>query len=155
MKTSSSVMIILLISLSASAQSTSTINVCMNDQAITLDPSYTWSGPGVANNIFYPPVVGVGEYTLTGNNQDEKTIKIMVYPPPVVLFENILPTTTNTPPTELKTNLTGGTFEGKGVDGKYFYPAVAGVGTHLIQYVYQHPITKCTTIVVQYVVVSI
>ncbi|MFP4471844.1 MAG: T9SS type A sorting domain-containing protein, partial [Bacteroidales bacterium] len=38
----------------------------------------------------------------------------------------------------------GGTYSGPGISGGMFYPAVAGYGAHLIQYVYTDPATGCS-----------
>jgi len=75
----------------------------------------------------------------TGNPATTNTITMGVATTPVVTFTrcNDSITTINAQPFRLKGGIPlGGTYSGPGVTNGIFYPAIAGVGTHLITYTY-------------------
>jgi PKD repeat protein len=112
----------------------------------------TWSGTGIsASGTFTPCTAGAGTHTLTYTykdpttkctNTDTKTIKV-----------NALPVvTTKAQDTFCNTSITvtfsgspaGGIWKGKGVSsGGIFTPSSAGVGTHILYYVYTESSTGC------------
>ena len=77
--------------------------------------------------------------------------------PPVVNFYSIIGNIyTDTPPFDLTSyvNPSGGVFDGPGMLGSIFQPAVAGIGTHMITYTYIHPISGCSATQMQYITVG-
>ncbi len=115
-------------------------------------PVYQWKVNGVntgTNNptYTYNPVSGdlvscilTSNATCTSNNPaTSNTITMNVAAAPIVTFVlcNDSITTTNAQPFKLKGGIPlGGTYSGPGVSNGIFYPAVAGVGTHQINYSY-------------------
>jgi hypothetical protein len=124
----------------------------------------SYSGTGVFyGTTFYPPVVRVGTYLVTYTYTNgfgcsaSATDLLTINPVPAVMFTNV--TTgihTDTPAFDLMSYVSprGGTFFGPGMVGSFFYPALAGSGTHMITYTYTHPITGCFATQIQYLPVG-
>lgn len=107
----------------------------------------TWSGDGniTPNGIFTPD--GIGNFTLTYTytnpttgcvNSDEKVITVIEPTQPTIQpFSELCLNGGITNLNALLTpDLTGGTWQGNGVTGTNFNPTTAGVGEHVITYVY-------------------
>ena len=131
------------------------ISACENGAPISLaGPGYGFpqggmhSGPGVVGSFFNPSLAGVGThviyYSTAAGCQANDSIIAVVTPAPTVSISPI--------PTQCISNLFlplaaygspfGGTFTGPGVSSNFFYPAVAGAGTH--QIVYSYTSSGCT-----------
>ncbi|RLD68163.1 MAG: hypothetical protein DRI84_00490 [Bacteroidetes bacterium] len=102
-----------------------------------------YSGYGVSNGIFDPQVTGIGTHSITYSVTNTSgcsasaTQAITVNAKPVVSLSN-LPSVCGS---SSIVNLTqgspyGGTYSGTGVSGSIFNPAVAGVGSHSIIYLF-------------------
>jgi len=130
-------------------------DVCISSDPVTLTGGLpaggTYSGTGVTGNVF-DPSVGADTYTITYSYTDpgtgcsnECTFEITVNALPIV----DCPGDDTVCEDESSFDLTGATpaggdYSGTGVDANSFDPAVAGVGTHTITYVYTDPVTSCT-----------
>lgn len=117
--------------------------LCSGNAPVALkadDAGGKWSGDGVINGKFDPWRAGPGNhtvsYTLTDPNgcSDSDKIVITVLPSPVVKIDPVQPLYINDPPVKLVASIAGGTWQGKGMSGDLFNPAVAGAGTHKIIY---------------------
>ncbi|MDD3875874.1 MAG: gliding motility-associated C-terminal domain-containing protein, partial [Bacteroidales bacterium] len=110
----------------------------------------TYSGTGVANNTFNPSIAGVGSHTITytyldSNSCENFATQILVVNPLPVLsiigldlqycYNALADTITGSP--------SGGYFFGQGMTNNVFIPADAGVGMHIIAYVYTDS-SSCT-----------
>jgi len=121
--------------------------VCLNHTPVTLTGATpaggTYSGTGVSNNVFNPIVAGSGQHNITYTytdvygctNSDVSTIK--VNPLPIIT----LPAFGNLCVTESPITLTGGSPQGGTYSGNFvvngvFNPSNAGVGQHIIKYVF-------------------
>ncbi|MCK3685472.1 S8 family serine peptidase, partial [Maribellus sp. YY47] len=99
------------------------------------------SGTGVSGLYFDPSVAGTGIHTLTYSVTDENgcigetTVSIVVnsIPQPEILNTE-LSFCEDSDPVLIEAVPEGGVLSGTGVSGAYFYPAVAGTGTHLLTY---------------------
>ncbi len=100
-----------------------------------------FTGNGITNatiGTFNPSVAGRGIKTITYTSKEGciATFKVTVDTMPVLYYTNIQTTFCfKDSPFALLTNITGGTFSGKGVVGKAFYPARAGTGNHKLTYI--------------------
>ncbi len=101
----------------------------------------TLTGPGVTGMYFYPAVAGIGTHTLTYSLTDPDgcqgsiSKQVVVTPLPVVMILNTdLSFCIEAAAVQIQVSPVGGTLSGPGVTGMYFYPAVAGIGTHTITY---------------------
>ncbi|MDZ7664633.1 MAG: hypothetical protein U5K27_04785 [Desulfotignum sp.] len=104
----------------------------------------TWSGTSVNGFEFDPSNVGVGSYEITytiitGNGcqvSDNKTIKV-VEPESITVGTNEI-LCVNSSPIDLDVNasIQGGIWSGNGLEGSYFNPSLAGIGTHQLTYTY-------------------
>jgi gliding motility-associated-like protein len=119
--------------------------VCINAAAITLNGTPaggTFSGPGVTGNSFNPATAGAGTHTITYSYTDANgcansgTSTIIVDALPVVNAGTYAPICINAATITLNGTPAAGTFSGPGITGNTFNPATAGVGTHIITYVY-------------------
>ncbi len=115
-------------------------------------PFYQWKVNGViagtnSSTYTYNPVSGDQILCILtssiacpiGNPATSNTISMNVVSSPAVSFTACFDTitTTNAKPFKLKGGIPlGGTYSGPGVTNGIFYPAVAGVGTHQINYSY-------------------
>ncbi len=122
-------------------------DVCSNTPAFPLTGGTpeggTYSGPGVSNNEFDPSSSGVGTFTITYTYTNDNgcegiaTQNITVNPVPVVTLSNFESVYDYEPGFELTGGTPeGGTYSGTGVSNGYFYPGIAGAGTHTITYTY-------------------
>ena len=113
--------------------------------------SYVWdngaggTAPG-ATITFSPSVTTTYTVTATdGGCTDEDEVTVSVYNPPVVsLLAPTYQLCDNAGSIELIEDPTGGTFDGPGMNGDMFNPAVAGVGVHTITYTY-YEVVECPT----------
>lgn len=127
--------------------------ICKGDN-VTLSASggvsYEWSngsgGTAPGQTITFSPAVTT-EYSVlvTGSNGcvDTDNVTVFVYDEPAVSLTtptNLL--CDNAGAITLTENPTGGTFDGPGMTGNVFYPAVAGAGTHTITYTY-YEVVEC------------
>jgi gliding motility-associated-like protein len=123
------------------------LDVCIDETPFTLNTATptggTYSGVGVSNNQFNPSIAGAGThtitYTFTNNNNctNTKTATITVNPLPVLVFNDLADKCINNPTFNLNTATpTSGTYSGNGVSNNQFSPSVAGVGTHIITYIF-------------------
>ena len=92
--------------------------------------------------IFKPSQLAPGTYNITyeftastGCKRD--TIKqVTIYPLPLLSFDLRTTYSSVEPPYELHGVPSGGSFTGSGIIGNYFYPNIAGLGTHQVIYTY-------------------
>lgn len=135
-------------------------NLCQNESAITLNAANgggTWTGPGVSGSTFDPSVAGVGthtiSYVISGACGDSDTETVTVYAAPNSNFISGGPYCTADNAVTLTPSVAGGTFSGPGVSGNTFDPAIAGVGSHTIQYAITNS-NNCTETTQQTIVVN-
>ena len=128
----------------------STIVACASDPTINLKEldeatnGVSFSGPGVTNGIFDPAVAGQGNHVITmavdlgAGCTNSLTFSIIVNPTTTVDFGANLELCSNEEPINLvaQVDIAGGEFEGQGVNGSVFDPAIAGFGTHLLTYTF-------------------
>ena len=131
-------------------------SLCVNDPAYTLTGGLpaggTYSGTGVSAGKFYPSTAGVGTHVITYTYTNPTTgctnsctFQITVNGLPNVTCPQNFALCVNDPAYTLTGGLpAGGTYSGTGVSAGKFYPATAGVGTHVITYTYTSPTTGCT-----------
>jgi uncharacterized protein (TIGR02145 family) len=116
------------------------------------NPSYQWQVNGInvgTNNLVYtyiPAPLDLVSCIMTSNlacvtNNPASSIlyQVSIIPAPAVTFTPCFDTITNTNarPIRLKGGIPlGGTYTGPGVNAGYFYPNLAGAGTHVITYTY-------------------
>jgi hypothetical protein len=104
----------------------------------------TWTGTGVSGATFDPTVAGVGlhdvtyHYTDLNGCTDSATASISVDTIPNVFTMSWGQQCVQGAPVDLSVGASpaGGSFSGPGVNSGYFYPNIAGVGTHTIVYSY-------------------
>jgi len=103
-----------------------------------------YSGNGVINGVFNPPMAGTGNhtitYTYTDGNQCVNSCEftITVNPLPIVTCPQNMTVCVDAAEFELSGgNPAGGEYSGAGVNGGFFYPAVAGVGQHVVNYSFE------------------
>jgi PKD repeat protein len=102
----------------------------------------TFSGNGVTGGIFYPGTAGIGTHTITYHTLTDRfgcsssdTIHIKVRPiPPDATITQVDTLCVQSSPVTLHAHDPGGTWSGDGVISDMFYPALAGVGNHIIRY---------------------
>ena len=135
-------------------------DVCENEASMTLTAANgggTWTGPGVSGNTFNPGSAGVGthtiSYVISGACGDSDTETVTVYAAPNSNFVSGGPYCTADNAVTLTPSVTGGTFSGPGVSGNTFDPAIAGVGSHIIQYAITNS-NNCTETTQQTIVVN-
>jgi uncharacterized protein (TIGR02145 family) len=116
------------------------------------NPSYQWqvNGINVGTNspvyTYIPASLDLVSCIMTSNlvcvtNNPASSIQypVSLSPTPAVTFTPCFDTmtTTNAKPIKLKGGIPiGGTYTGPGVSAGYFYPNLAGVGTHVVTYTY-------------------
>lgn len=103
----------------------------------------SWSGPGVSNDTLYPPIAGSGLITLTYTTAaaaatgcvNSATATINITAQPVLSFAAVDPICVRGSTLLLnQASVGGGNYSGPGVNFGVFNPAIAGVGTHTIQF---------------------
>ncbi len=124
-------------------------SVCVSDTAALLTGGSPiggyWSGIGVTDSFFNASIAGIGNtaitYTFDNNGcKDSVTRNIYVEPSPTVFFAPLNDICETASPITLTNAFPpGGDFVGNGVTAGIFYPDSAGVGNHLISYVYTSP----------------
>ncbi|MFC2111442.1 T9SS type A sorting domain-containing protein, partial [Bacteroidota bacterium] len=128
--------------------------VCVDAASFTLSggsPSGgTYSGTGVSAGSFNPATAGVGShlitYTYTNLNgcTDSVTKIQIVHATPNVSFSTLANICSNDTSILLSGGLPlGGTYSGLGVNNGMFDPLIAGVGSHIIKYIYTN-LNGCT-----------
>jgi len=117
-------------------------NLCINDSKITLnahDPGGTWSGPGVAGNIFDPALAGIGThiimYSITNANgcTDADQINVSVSAAPDATITPVDTLCVNNPAVGLIAKDPGGVWSGD-VSTNIFNPGIEGIGNHIVRY---------------------
>lgn len=144
------------------------LQVCQDLNYFNLDSisKGSWQGSGIAlfENKLYPTVTPVGTYLLycydlMSNNSLGllTTLTLTINPIPTVMIST-LPTLDVTETYDLSKYVTanaGGVWTGKGVINadysSYLNSAIAGVGTHMIQYTYTDPRSGCSASQVEYI----
>lgn len=106
-------------------------DVSANNASCTIEWSPSFSGQA------FLKVRGVNG---CGSGDFSDSLQIQVLPSPEVSLEPFGHVWINTPPFELTGgDPEGGIYTGEGVYSGYFYPQVAGEGTHTITYIYTNP----------------
>ena len=116
--------------------------VCSTDPPIVLqarDPGGIWSGTGVAGGVFYPAVANTGNHVITysitdANGCTDSDDAILTVATPDATITPVDTLCEDSPPVTLMAHDMGGIWSGPGVVGNQFFPAMAGVGDHLIRY---------------------
>ena len=120
------------------------LSFCEDEQPVLIEVSPsggTLSGNGISGDYFYPEVAGAGTHTITYSLTDENgcegstSVLFTVYPiPQPAILNTDLTFCEDEQPVLVVVSPSGGTLSGNGISGDYFYPAVAGAGTHSITY---------------------
>lgn len=126
------------------------LSLCTTASAVNLNGSAfpiggTWSGPSVTGNNFNPSV-GVGSYTVTysitnGSGctaTDTRTIAVALPPTINIGANKILCVNSARVDLDLGLSVVGGSWSSGtgGLEGSFFNPLLAGVGTHIVTYTY-------------------
>ena len=122
------------------------VTFCENETQVLIDVSPSGgiiSGTGVSGQYFYPAVAGEGTYTITYTLTEEngcegtvsKDFLVLAATQPLILNEDVT-FCENENQVLIDVSPSGGVISGTGVSGQYFYPAVAGEGTHTITYLF-------------------
>ncbi len=117
---------------------------CENDAAVQLEGLPTgglFEGAGVIGNSFDPEIAGAGNHVISYsymdgngcNNSITESIDIWASPD-VIITTNLESFCENDAAVQLEGSPFGGLFEGAGVVGDFFDPAVAGFGNHIVTY---------------------
>jgi hypothetical protein len=125
---------------------------CVDASLVTLSGSHapggSFTGTGITDNgngtaTFDAAAAGVGgPYTITYSFTDgfgcSSSISetTLVNDTPTVTFTGYMDLCIDQPPLVLTGTPSGGIFTGNGISGNAFYPAVAGLGDHLVTYTY-------------------
>ncbi len=124
-------------------------------------PGGGFDGPGVTNNTFNPGLVGTGQWPVTYTFSDQSTgcsgsatEIIVVSPPPQVGIESVGSLCENSPPVPLIGTPPGGGFDGPGVTGNTFNPALVGTGQWPVTYTFSDQSTGCSGSATEIIVVS-
>jgi gliding motility-associated-like protein len=128
---------------------------CLNAGNATLSGSPaggTFSGPGVAGNVFQPSQIGVGNWCITYTYVDplsgcssDTTTCIVVDTVPALLVSGYNNSYCHMDsPVTLKATPQGGTYSGPGIVGNIFYPANANTGNNIISYTYTDTVFGCS-----------
>jgi hypothetical protein len=107
--------------------------------------SYSWTSDPPGFTSSEPnPLVNPEETTVytvevsDGTNSNSDNVTVTVNPLPVVTLEPFDDVCIYNPPFELTGGLPlNGIYSGPGVENGWFYPEIAGIGTHIITYTYQ------------------
>ena len=133
---------------------------------VTPDPGtvFNWTVPvgwtilsGLGTDSIYVQYANnSGNVTVSGTNGagtgNTITKAVTVIPYSILNFTTVPQTCTSSANDSLSATPVGGVFSGPGVSNGYFYPAVAGVGTHTLTYTYTNN-SGCVTIATQQVTV--
>lgn len=108
----------------------------------------TWSGPGMnPSGLFDPTIAGTFELIYTvgaGTCLSKDTLEMVVHPLPVLQAGPAISICLNAENEQLTATPAGGSWSGTAVSSSgVFNPTLAGVGTHILTYSYQDPITLC------------
>lgn len=117
---------------------------CPNSSSVNLSnvspAGGSYSGPGVASNVFDPRQVSIGKYelTYTYDNSSNCTSKA-IFEVEVVKTDSVSVDITTysciyDPPVKVKIYPFGGVISGNGINGDFFYPSFVGQGWHQIFY---------------------
>ncbi|MBK7213160.1 MAG: T9SS type A sorting domain-containing protein [Bacteroidales bacterium] len=129
--------------------------VCGNAAAFDLTGGQpaggVYSGNGVAANglTFDPTVAGPGLHTLVYSYSDANacnntaSFDITIPALPTVTINPVLAMCADASAVTLGGTPEGGVFQGNGVTGNVFDPAIAGAGNQTVTYTYADPITQC------------
>ncbi|PCH98463.1 MAG: hypothetical protein COB85_01485 [Bacteroidetes bacterium] len=119
---------------------------CVLDSGVILTGSPvggSFTGVGISGSSFFPTIASVGTYTITYTYTDgngcvgSEDHVVIITGVPVASFTGLSTSYCESNPGALLTGSpVGGTFSGPGISGDTFYPSLAGVGTHTIQYMY-------------------
>ena len=120
------------------------VTFCENESQVLIDVSPSGgviSGTGVSGQYFDPAVAGEGTHTVTYSITDKngcngsvsKDFIVVATTQPLILNEDVT-FCENENQVLIDVSPAGGVISGTGVSGQYFYPAVAGKGTHTITY---------------------
>ena len=123
------------------------MTLCTTSSPLNLSSSVfpvggSWSGQGIVGNSFDPSLVGTGDYTLLYSFTDLRgcinsdTRLITVENPAAVEAGSNLEICIDSEPIDLDLAVseTGGNWSGAGIEGSFFNPVSAGLGSHLITY---------------------
>lgn len=113
----------------------------------------TFSGSGVAGDVFTPSSVSANTYKITFTYKDDACLKtvertIIVQAETTVVFGEV-PARCNNAEVNLMSYVgahTGGSFNGLGVVNNKFYPDIAGIGPHNITYSYKNGLGCVTNV---------
>jgi len=126
------------------------MQACINGGIVTLNSEFPkggkYTGTAITENKFNPLVAGVGQHTITytyinaNGCQSKITFVIEVTPVTDIVPGQDLTVCENENPVLLAipTVPAGTVITGTGVQSNKFYPAVAGIGTHVITYVFKN-----------------
>lgn len=141
--------------ITAQASGTPVLNVpdtvCQNAASIPLTASITggtFAGPGISGSNFDPATAGLGSHTIqynfpSGSCATSTTKTVVVVPPPAAPAAPLIPPICSNSSAVLLPNTY--TYSGPGISGNSFDPAVAGVGSHTIQYTFTNSIGCAVT----------
>jgi len=105
------------------------------DDSTLITATYT-PGPGDLDSAYVE--LSLTAYAMAPcNDPAVDTMFLSIFPVPIVTFDSLPDICENDPPYELtEGNPQGGIYSGAGVTNGYFYPSIAGLGTHIITYIY-------------------
>ncbi|REJ84315.1 MAG: T9SS C-terminal target domain-containing protein [Bacteroidetes bacterium] len=126
-------------------------DVCLNSSPVSLSGGNPiggiYSGLGVSGGVFNPSIAGTGShqinYTFTnsGGCSSSATSSINVTNVPNVTLHPFNNYCQNSAPFLLSGGSpSGGTYSGNGINAGTFDPASAGVGSHVVTYLYTNPV---------------
>lgn len=128
--------------------------ICVNASPIPLygglPAGGTYLGQGVTNNVFDPAAAGVGQhligYTIVDAMGCQDTvwnyISVMNYT--AVIFSTPSDLCIDDAPAIITSGVpAGGSYSGPGMIGMYFFPNLAGIGTHVLTYTFNNA-SGCT-----------
>lgn len=120
-------------------------SVCGNDAQVSLmasPPGGVFSGNGVSGDTFDPQVSGIGPWTVQYTYTDSvgcdysASQVINVLSVPAVTIDAPDSLCLSDMPAVIVAQPSGGTLSGAGIADSTFSPSVAGVGSHVIEYIY-------------------
>jgi len=129
----------------------SNISVCVTSSSFNVSSSVfptggSWSGSGLVGTTFTPSLAGIGLHELTYNVTDalgctsSRVRTITVTTPPVVDAgaNQVVCISQGLIDLDASASLNGGTWSGSGTSGSFFNPALAGIGSYIVTYTYDH-----------------